>query len=172
MLVYLKGRVRGETAFALAAAVSQIVRAFDLETVDEVGPRTGSLAYWFRARRRDLQKASETDLGQEITSEIKRALQLRAVDAEQAKVDDSKASAVAKLIAAVEGQPTAVVQVGALLLVKANGLINVRDLTPQEVVYLRRNPHAVADPITIMKRLQEIADSTPDDSHSLLELEP
>ena len=97
--------------------------------------------------------------GKEITVEVKRALQLRAVDAEQAKVDGAKAEAVAKLIAAVEAVPTAVIHSGALLLVKTNDMLTVKDLSPAEIDYLRRNPHSVADPVNVLTHLQVVAAS-------------
>jgi hypothetical protein len=115
MLIYMDGDgIGGEKATMLIKAVGEFVGAFDLQVEAQSGPILASLTYWFRARRRDLQKVAYSDLGKEVAAEVKRALQIRAVDIEQAKVDDAKAEAVAKLIAAVEAVPTAVIRVFAL----------------------------------------------------------
>ncbi|MFI6324811.1 hypothetical protein ACIBG8_45315 [Nonomuraea sp. NPDC050556] len=158
VFVHLAGRVSVETEFAVAQALGQVVGAFDLEIDESRGPVRGSLSYWFRARRRDVQNIANSELGKEMGVEVKRALQLRAVDAEQAKVDDAKAEAVSKLIAAVENHPVAVLQVGSLLVVKADGVLQVRDLTPREIEHLRRNPHALVNPATVLAHLQTSVD--------------
>ncbi|MFI6395528.1 DUF4287 domain-containing protein [Nonomuraea sp. NPDC050540] len=155
LLIYLSGDTAGpEAAFDVVEATEWLLGAFDLEVVTSRGPILGSVAYWLRARRRDLRDAAASDLGKEVGVEVKRALQLRAVDAEQAKVDDAKASAAATLIAATESHAAAVIQVGALLLVKVNDTLSVRDLSPKEISFLRQNPHLVADPHTVLNHLQ------------------
>ncbi|MEU7743240.1 DUF4287 domain-containing protein [Nonomuraea sp. NPDC049158] len=155
VLVYIAGEsVANRTLLDVVEALGQILGAFDLDRVDSSGPLLGSLAYWFRMRRRDFKEATASDLGKELGAEVKRALQLRAVDAEQAKVDDAKAAAATKLIASVEAHDAAVIQVGALLLVKANGVLHVRDLSPREINFLRQHPHSFTDPATVLARLE------------------
>ncbi|WP_049575146.1 hypothetical protein [Nonomuraea sp. SBT364] len=158
VLVHYPDDVDQQASVELVQAVGQVAGAFDLEIAERVGPVRGSLSLWFRARRRQITDAAGTDLGKELGADVKRAVQLRAVDAEQAKVDDAKAAAVQKLINATEHAPVAVVQVGALLLVKVNGVLAVRDLTPAELTVLRRNPSLINDPATLLAKLEASAE--------------
>ncbi|MGW5265704.1 hypothetical protein ACWEQG_32420 [Microbispora sp. NPDC004025] len=101
---------------------------------------------------------SGTEVGKQLTAEMTRAAQLRAVDSVQAEVDVKKAEAVAKLMEGIQNVPEAVIQIGALILIKTDdGVVRVRDLTPQEVVHLRQNAYLVEHPRRLIIELEQMS---------------
>jgi hypothetical protein len=66
----------------------------------------------------------------EAAAEARRAVELQVLDRFQAGIDGATSDAVAKLITALDQTSGAVIQVGSVLLVKAEETIIVRQLTP------------------------------------------
>lgn len=65
--------------------------------------------------------------------------------------------AIASLVIALSSTPTAVVQLGHLLLVKLNDQLLVRQLTPNQLADLENSPGLLADPASLYERLQSMA---------------
>lgn len=95
---------------------------------------------------------------QHNVAEAQQALHLRMVGQLQADTDATQGDAVAKLITSLADTPHALVQIGSVLLLKTNGVLTVRNLTPLELTHLRRNPQLSGDPATCLHELQTIAD--------------
>ncbi|MEV5557147.1 helix-turn-helix transcriptional regulator [Nonomuraea wenchangensis] len=76
------------------------------------------------------------------------------LEGDAASVSTAHAEAAARLIEAVGNVETAVIQVGALLVIKNEGLLTVRDLSPAQMEQIRRNPGLVTDPARLIEQLE------------------
>ncbi|MEN3540649.1 hypothetical protein AAH991_36430 [Microbispora sp. ZYX-F-249] len=138
----------------VVAALKGMVEAYDGSDIEASPGIWGSvfqrLRMWLRGED-----------GKLLQAQIQRAAELRLVDESQATVDDQEAAAAAKLIAAFEKIESGTAIVGSLLLVKANGRVDIRNLTPQEITYLKRHPGLIRNPEGVMQALQEAPGGEP-----------
>lgn len=152
VMVYL---VDAAPAAGVEKALENALAAFGGAVVLREPPVVRS---WFRRMGVRFHHAAGSDAVRRLGRELDRAVELRAVDEVQAKVDASQGEAVAKLLTALVTTPTALIQIGSVLLVKVNGTPVVRNLTQTELVYLQRNPDTVRDPAACLDALQHLAD--------------
>jgi hypothetical protein len=89
-------------------------------------------------------------------AKIERAAGVRALDLPQSQVDANRADGVAKLLAALEGSPSAVIQIGSILLVKMEGTPVVMNLTPQELAELERAPSLFRSPQEVLDFIHKL----------------
>lgn len=150
IMVYIGGDADDASLSPVEEAVRGVLDAYDLELGGCQGPFYGSITKWFKGLKRGGKTLAASELGQDLAADAQRALQLRAVDLEQAKVDDAKATAVAKLIEAAAPHAVVTIQAGSMLLLKAHDMLHVRDLTPREMLAVRRNSHLVPDPKALL----------------------
>jgi hypothetical protein len=146
---------------SVEAAVVDLVSEAGLEIFEQGSPEIGS---WFRRSAARPQKgktrAEVERLLSERAAEIEQAISLRVTGKAQAEVDSAQGDTVAKLITSVENTPQALIQTGSILLVKVDGVLVVRNLTPQEMVHLRRNPALLKQPQEILTELQNEIDTS------------
>jgi hypothetical protein len=90
-----------------------------------------------------------------IAVELRRATELQMLDIPQSTVDANQGHAVAELRTALNGERDAVIQIGSILLVKADGVPVVRNLTQFELELLQRNPTWLTRPSRILRDLQK-----------------
>jgi tetratricopeptide (TPR) repeat protein len=93
-------------------------------------------------------------------AKIERAAGVRALDLPQSQIDANRADGVAKLLAALEGSPSAVIQIGSILLVKIDGIPVVTNLTPQELAQLEREPDLFRSPNEVLDVLHKLRQSS------------
>ncbi|MGW6499355.1 hypothetical protein [Nonomuraea angiospora] len=167
IMVYVGGDADEADLSPIEDAIQDVLDAYELRIDTCQGPFLGSIAKWFRAVRRGAKSLADSEIGQDLAAEAQRAIQLRAVDLEQAKVDDAKATAVAKLIEAAAPHPIAIIQSGSMLLLKAHDMLVVRDLTPREMLYVRRNSQLITDPKALLVGLDSCELPTAIDSCEL-----
>lgn len=89
-------------------------------------------------------------------AKIERAAGVRALDLPQSQVDANRADGVAKLLAALERSPSAVIQIGSILLVKVEGTPVVMNLTPQELAELERAPSLFRTPHEVLDFIHKL----------------
>lgn len=153
ILVYVGGEADDASLAPIEEALEEVLNAYGYDIRTCKGPFRGSITKLFKGLWRRTKEIRDCDLGQDLAAEMQRAIQLRAVDLEQAKVDDAKAAAVAKLMEAAAPHAVVTIQVGAMLLLKAHDMLVVRDLTPREMLYVRRNSHLVTEPRALLAGL-------------------
>lgn len=157
IMVYVGGDTGPDALSPVEEALREVLEAYDQTLDDCHGPFFGSIAKWFKGVKRGARELSNSEIGKDLAAEAQRAIQLRAVDLEQAKVDDAKAAAVAKLIEAAASHDVVTIQAGSMLLLKDNDMLFVRELTPREMIYLRRNSHLVTTPKALLSGLNSCA---------------
>jgi BMFP domain-containing protein YqiC len=138
------------------ALVEDLLDTLDLD-VTRRGPEiTGS---WFRAMTaRTRSKVAGSEL-QDRLRKLERGIELHALYKAQAEVDEKQGSTVAQLLTALEHTPTALIQIGSLLIVKVDGVPAVRNLTQLELRHLEQNPQLLGDPGAVLEALQRQSSS-------------
>jgi len=139
---------------AISTAVADVLVAFGFSVADEFPEIKGS---WFKkwfAKSKDVLSQPEV---KERLEKIERAVELKGIDRPQAEVDEKQASAIAKLVKALDKVPNAAVQAGSVLVVKLTTpkgpVIQARTLTQQEMVELENNQLLLQDPAEVLGRL-------------------
>ncbi|ONI90590.1 hypothetical protein ALI144C_02605 [Actinosynnema sp. ALI-1.44] len=140
------------------AALEKLLDAFGFD-VNSRGPHV--LGSVFQKTQFRLRKALTSDQITERLLKIERGIELQLVGKAQADVDALQGDAVAKLLTALKDEPTALIQIGSLLLIKADGVPVVRNLTQEELRYLERNPRLLEQPASILRRLAEASQPQP-----------
>lgn len=146
--------VADDQAYAyIEDGVEDALAAFDIEIVERFPEICGSVFRVFLARTRGFFNSAEM---KDRYAKIERAIELQAIYHAQAEVDSLQSAAVANLITALGGTSDAIIQIGSVLLIKANGVTAVRNLTQQELAHLERNPDVFRDPTVALRELQRI----------------
>lgn len=138
------------TAGEVELALQDVLGHFGVEHLDGPPPVCGS---WYRC----LTGWMRNDGQSPIAADLARAMDMQLVDRYQVGIDITTSNAVATLIAALEKTPGAVIQAGSVLLVKYDGTVVVRQLTPSEMIYWHRNPGLFRDPAQALAELQQAA---------------
>ena len=147
--VYLTDALPGP---AVEQALREVLLTSGVEDIRETPAVTGS---WYRSVAGLLKRAADS----EAAAEARRVVELQVLDRFQAGIDGVTGDAVAKLITALDQTSGAVIQVGSVLLVKAEGAIIVRQLTAREMTYWQHNPSLFKDPAAALSELQRALQS-------------
>lgn len=134
---------------AVEESLFEFLDAIGIGVVAKGEPKRGSKSRWFEARR-ERQGVDSLDLA-------RRAIEMQALDKEQARIDNQQADAVAKLVTSLCDTETALIQIGSVLLLKVDGRLVVRNLTQQEMILIRRKSSDLASPNLILEALEEFA---------------
>lgn len=135
-----------------------IFNMLDVSVSDDFPAETGS---WFK---RLFVKTSEAITQPEVTErlqKIERSLELHGLHQPQSQVDKNEAEAVSIIISSLEKIPSAVIQVGSLVVIKSSDSQNdphllVRSLSQQEMIYLEKNQHLLKSPQELFSKLSEV----------------
>ena len=142
-----------EDKLEVQGALMKVLEAFDLEVRDLWPEIRGSSFRSFLARTRTSMRSPEF---RTRLAKIERAVELQALHKVQAEVDAAQGDAVAKLITALGSTPTAMIQIGSVLLMKIDGEVTVRNLTQLELLHLERNPALLRAPAEALHELQRL----------------
>ena len=142
----------GEAHHEVQSVVTDLLSQFGFEVVNVLPPVRGS---WYRAFVARLRHAATSDELADRLQRVERGIELHLLHKKQAEIDSLQGEAVAKLLTALESTPSALIQIGSVLLVKVDGVPAVRNLTQQELIYLERNPSLLRNPAAILDALQE-----------------
>lgn len=137
------------------AAVEELLAAADLEITVRDDPVRGS---WFRHMWARARQSVRSPRGREIIAMALHAAESRAVHAHDAEVTAKLMQNLGPLIAALQPTEHAVVRVGALLIVKRNGVVGVHQLTAAQQLTLDHTPHLAALPHQILEILEVAPD--------------
>ncbi|MBB5773719.1 effector-associated constant component EACC1 [Nonomuraea jabiensis] len=142
------------TSSRVEAALKELAAAFELQ---DTGWEPGVRGSWFRKLLLRGKELSNTQIAREIGGELRRGVELHGLHLAQAEVDEKKAAAVSGLIEALADQPNAAIMIGSILLLKAGGVLTVRELTQQEIAHMERNPSLLREPASLLVRLQDMS---------------
>jgi hypothetical protein len=105
-----------------------------------------------------IKKALTTDEAKELGIQVRRAVELVALDKQQAEVDNKIADTLSTLIASLSDVSSAAIRAGSILLIKYQGPqgpeVQIRNLSQLEMRALERYPEIQHDP---RKALQALA---------------
>ncbi len=144
-------------------SLRDLVDAFGIEVVYEFPVEDGS---WFREFILRMKDSTAIPSRDEQLNLLRRALEMQVLDRPQAQIDITQSQAVANLVIAFEKTPSAIVQVGSVLLIKNHDVTIVRNLTQLELAYWERNPGLFHDPEAALRELQRASDSVIPDGPS------
>jgi hypothetical protein len=117
--------------------------------------------FWFRRMTARLRGAAQSQVGQELIRTAVHALDSRAVLTQDAEVTAKLLQNLGPLLASLQPTPDAVVRVGALLVVKENGVVTVRQLTSAQQLLLDHAPHLETSPRETLRTLRLAESATP-----------
>ncbi|WP_410634418.1 hypothetical protein [Amycolatopsis sp. cmx-4-83] len=117
---------------------------------------------WRRSFVFRLRRASSSEEMRRRLEKVERGIELQLLTKNQAHVDQAQGDAVAKLLVALEASPTAMVQIGSVLIVKIDGVPLVRNLTQTEIAMLDRDPSLLDNPRSVLRALGDAAMAAPD----------
>ena len=139
---------------AISAAITDVLAAYGFAVADEFPEIKGS---WFKKWFAKSKEALSQPEVIERLEKIERAIELKAIDKPQADVDEKQASAIAKLIKALDKVPNAAVQAGSVLVVKlttpTGTVIQARTLSQEEMVELENNQLLLQNPPEVLGKL-------------------
>jgi CspA family cold shock protein len=145
-------------AGSVELALVELLELFDIDITASTPPIIGS---WLRLSMARFRRWLTSDQSDEMIARIERAVQVRLLDQPQAEVDAKQAEAVARLMTALEHQESASIQVGSLFLIKVDGTLVVRNLSPVEMSFLAHRQSILATPGEILHALEACANTEP-----------
>jgi predicted metal-dependent hydrolase len=138
----------------ISDAIAEVLAAYGFSVADEFPEIKGS---WFKkwfAKSKEVLSQPEV---LERLEKIERAVEIKAIDKPQSEIDEKQASAIAKLVKALDKVPNAAVQAGSVLVVKLDTpkgpVIQARTLSQGEMVELENNQLLLQDPSEVLKKL-------------------
>ena len=134
-------------------ALVLVLKAFGFEVIRADSPIYGS---WFRTFIGSAKELAADPEVEKRLIKIERAVEMRLLLADQAKIDAAQGDAVAKLLKSLENTQDALIQIGSVLLIKVNGVPVVRNLSQRELAYMEQNPALFRDPAATLQELQKI----------------
>ncbi|WP_329059868.1 hypothetical protein [Amycolatopsis sp. NBC_01480] len=158
-----------EDKLEVQGALMEVLKVFDIEVRDLWPEIRGSSFRSFLARTRTSMRSPEF---RTRLAKIERAVELQALHKVQAEVDAAQGDAVAKLITALGSTPTAMIQIGSVLLMKIDGEVTVRNLTQLELLHLERNPALLRAPAEALHELQRLNSAVESRQKPAVESEP
>ncbi|MEU8196226.1 hypothetical protein AB0C10_20815 [Microbispora amethystogenes] len=140
VIVYVEN---SEDYTKVRGALEGVLEAFDQEVILESRQVRGSV--WqsfvtiFKKRTTPDQLESATDI-------FAAAVKARLYSEPQAQVTKAQGEAISNLIKSLESTPNALIQFSNLLIIKADSVPYVRELTPEQAEFIKRNPHLQFNP--------------------------
>jgi hypothetical protein len=141
----------------LAADIDRFSRSIGIEVSVDGEPLAGSWLKYLFGRTRGSLTTKEVN---ELLEKAQQAIELAALGKPQASVDKNQADAASAIVRSLDGIPTAVCQVGSILVVKltrqSGPQILVRTLSTLQVKYLEENQHLLRQPEAILQQVLSI----------------
>nr|WP_246481625.1 hypothetical protein [Amycolatopsis umgeniensis] len=131
-------------------AVEDLVRTAGAEIIELGDPEIGS---WMRRLVGRLKDAAETPTGRDAAVTAAHAVEARLVQAQDATNTATLMQNLAPMLTALQNTPSAVVRVGALLIVKNGDILAVHQLTAAQQFHLNHKPDLLTSPHDILQAL-------------------
>lgn len=148
---------------AVTDAVASAIRDLGFEVAEDFPAEEGS--WWKRWWVRSKDALAREDV-QERLQKLEKAAEIKALGRPQADADEVHSRAIANLMSAVTEQDNAAVQCGSVLLVKTTrggkSNVQVRTLSPTELVLLENRPNLLQQPARILEELAEAVGDAPE----------
>ncbi|MEV4057063.1 hypothetical protein AB0J55_38155 [Amycolatopsis sp. NPDC049688] len=132
------------------AAVEDLVSKAEAEVIERGDPEIGS---WMRRLIGRIKTVTETTSGREAAMVAAHAVEARLVQAQDATNTATLMQNLAPTLTALQPIPSAVVRVGALLIVKNGDIIAVHQLTTTQQFQLNHKPELLSSPRDILQAL-------------------
>jgi hypothetical protein len=132
-------------------AVEQALAAADLRIVERGNPVTGS---WWRSFRAKAHQTAKSPVGSEVMAVGIHAAEQRLVLEKDADITAKLMQNLGGVITALQPEQNAVVRIGAALIVKADGVLVVHQLTPVQQLKLNHSPRLLQSPHDILLALE------------------
>ncbi|EMD29441.1 hypothetical protein C791_4290 [Amycolatopsis azurea DSM 43854] len=140
------------------AAVEDLVRTAGAEIIELGDPEIGS---WMRRLVGRLKDAANTPAGRDAAVTAAHAVEARLVQAQDATNTATLMQNLAPTLTALQHTPSAVVRVGALLIVKNGDALAVHQLTAAQQFQLNHKPALLTSPHDILRALGLHATESP-----------
>lgn len=114
-------------------------------------PEIGS---WFQRLGLAFRPGAREKLA-DLAARAERAAELHAILQVRSQNDEREANAVGRLIEALGGTETAVIQISSIIVVKVDGVIVSKVLTEEQVKHLSHNPDLLKDPRAVLDALKQ-----------------
>jgi hypothetical protein len=114
-------------------------------------PEIGS---WFQRLGLAFRPGAREKLA-DLAAKAERAAELHAILQVRSQNDEREANAVGRLIEALGGTETAVIQISSIIVVKVDGVIVSKVLTEEQVKHLSHNPDLLKDPRAVLDALKQ-----------------
>jgi len=141
----------------LLSAIEQLSEALELDVVLDFREVRRS---WFKTRIMKFRRFLSTPQVAERLQKLERAIELKGLDIPQSQVDAKQAHAVSEILRALAKTPEALVQIGALVIVKHpsvnGGVVCVRTLTPDIMDRLESDPSLLSQSVNFLKILEHL----------------
>ncbi|GIH51676.1 hypothetical protein SAMN05421833_12983 [Microbispora rosea] len=124
-------------------ALETVLAAFDQEIILESRQVRGSVWQSFVTV---FKKKATPDQFENAADTLMAAAAQRLYAAPQAQISKDQSEAIAKLITSLEGSANALVTFSNLLLIKVDGTVLVRELSPAQAEFIKMNPHLQFNP--------------------------
>lgn len=131
-------------------AVEDLVRTAGAEILERAEPKIGS---WMRRLIGRMKIATETPTGRDAATTAAHAVEARLVQAQDATNTATLMQNLAPMLTALQHTPSAVIRVGALLIVKNGDTLAVHQLTATQQFHLNHKPDLLASPHDILRVL-------------------
>ncbi len=132
------------------AAVEDLVRAAGAEILERAEPKIGS---WMRRLIGRMKVATQTPGGRDVATTAAHAVEARMVQAQDATNTATLMQNLAPMLTALQNTPSAVIRVGALLIVKNGDTLAVHQLTATQQFHLNHKPDLLTSPHDILHAL-------------------
>jgi hypothetical protein len=148
----------GRTAAVVERSVSRLLTALKVSVESSSEPEIGS---WFRML---LGKTQEPTTGSELRETLThgaRLVQLNSPDGDGAAITISEAAAAAELIRSLNGEPSAAIQIGSILIVKCrsregDASLVVKTLTKRQMLYIEDNTDILKTPSLLLETIRAL----------------
>ena len=125
------------------AALRDLIDEFGFKIDRESPPSFGS--YWRELRARPRRSGTDPSTVHQTMAELDRMIRWHIDHDRQLTGFETEAKAIAELVSSLEATREAVIQVGSVLLIKADNIIIVRHLSPEQIASYEDNPHCFRD---------------------------
>ncbi|MET9264654.1 hypothetical protein [Amycolatopsis sp. NPDC004079] len=109
---------------------------------------------WFRHMRAKMVFFAKSPAGQGIQELATHAAAARLVHATDANVTSTMMSNLAPVLSSLSPYSNAVLRIGALLVVKTDGVLVVQQLSPAQQLVLLRRPDLLTSPATVLEEIR------------------
>lgn len=143
----------GDNGEPLKQVVAHALDVFGLAVSSEGPIIRGS---WLQRLRLRLKSASASDSVKVRLKKVEMALEMEYLGKARAEIDRTKADAVAAVLNAVSAEPSAVIRLGSLVIVKTDGGVAIYTISELEAAELEKNSRLIRDPVGVIQYIQQL----------------